>query len=115
MKNRMLIYLVIGTLLGGIAGSLTTLGVLQYKLKHDSGALVKEIIIEQREVIIAQLREEVEKEFDQMIDARKTEIIGEVRKTMEDVIGEKKKNLDQEIEQAIDSYIKAKLRNIFSN
>jgi hypothetical protein len=115
MKHRLFVYLIIGTLLGGIAGSLTTLGVLQYKLKHDSGTLVKEIIIEQREVIIGQLREEVEKEFNQMIDARKEEIIGEVKKTMEDVIGEKKKNFAQALEQAIDSYIKAKLRNIFAN
>ncbi|MBB6217215.1 putative secreted protein with C-terminal beta-propeller domain [Anaerosolibacter carboniphilus] len=115
MRNRMFIYLIIGALLGGIAGSLTTLGVLQYKLKHDSGALVKEIIIEQKDVIIVELREEVEKELDQMINARKAEILGEVRKTMEDVIGEKKQNLNQEIEKAIDDYIKMKLKNIFSN
>lgn len=115
MRNRMFIYLIIGALIGGIAGSFATLGILQYKLKHDSGALVREIIIEQKDVIIEQLREEVEKELDQMIQARKAEIIGEVRKTMEDVIGEKKKHLNQEIEQAIDGYIKMKLKNIFAN
>ncbi|AOT70958.1 hypothetical protein [Geosporobacter ferrireducens] len=97
---------------GNLFGSMLTVGWLNYKLKKDSAAIVREIIIKEQDTILIELRKGLEDEINRIIQQKKGEITGEVRKMIEDTLESKQKEINRQLEKAVDDYIKRKLKSI---
>ncbi len=99
-------------ILGNLFGSMLTVGWLNYKLRKDSAAIVREIIIREQDTILLELRKGLEDEINRIINEKKNEITGEVRKMIESTLESKQKEINRQLEKAVDEYIKRKLKSI---
>ena len=99
-------------ILGNLFGSMLTVGWLNYKLRKDSAAIVREIIIKEQDTILLEIRKGLEDEINRIINEKKNEITGEVRKMIESTLESKQKEINRQLEKAVDEYIKRKLKSI---
>lgn len=97
---------------GNLFGSMLTVGWLNYKLRKDSAAIVREIIIKEQDIILQELGKGLEGEINRIIQQKKEETTGEVRKMIETALESKQKEINRQLEKAVDAYIKRKLKSM---